>query len=152
MELVLAIGKGGKDISLENSLEHIYALACGLDMTRRDLQLVARDKGRPWCLGKDIEDGAIVAPLMPFTPDMPLDERQLKLTVNGEVKQEATLGHMIWAVPEIIAHLSKFYTLQPGDIIMTGTPAGVGPVVAGDELVGSIDGLPDVTLSIREKA
>lgn len=148
MELTVAIGKGGTNISLDEAMNHVYALGCGLDMTRRDLQLVAREKGRPWCLGKDIEDGAILAPLSPYEAGTDLDSKQLHLTVNGETRQETTLGHLIWSVPEVVSHLSTFYTLQPGDLIMTGTPAGVGPVVPGDELIGTITGLPDVTLTI----
>ena len=148
MELVVAIGKCGRDISEGSALEHVYGFACGLDMTRRDLQLAARDKGRPWDLGKDIENGAVISALRPISDASDIANWELKLTVNGELRQSTTLQHMIWSVPEIISHLSRFYTLVPGDLIMTGTPAGVGPVVPGDALVGEITGLSDVTAQI----
>jgi fumarylpyruvate hydrolase len=116
-------------------------------MTRRDLQLVARDKGRPWDLGKDVEDSAVVSEIVPMSGKV-ISSGALELTVNGQARQKSDIDKLIWNIPELIADLSKFYHLQPGDLIFTGTPEGVGPVVAGDVIEGRIDGVGNISLRI----
>ena len=148
MEFVVAIGKPAFRVGADAAMGAVFGYACGLDMTRRDLQLAAREKQRPWDLGKDVEDSAIIAPISP-AQGFDIAGQRIALSVNGEVKQDAHLTDLIWSVPEIIAHLSRFYHLQPGDLISTGTPAGVGPVVAGDVIEGTIDGLAPVTLTLE---
>ena len=147
MELVVAIGKAGFRISQENAPEHIYGYAAGLDMTRRDLQLVARDKGRPWDLGKDIEHGSVCSEIVPM-PEQIIDHGAIALEVNGQTKQSSDVNKLIWNVREIISDLSLFYHLQPGDLIYTGTPEGVGPVVPGDRITGRVEGVAEVALGI----
>lgn len=148
MELVVAIGATARDIAAADAMDVVTGYACGLDMTRRDLQAQAKDKRRPWDVGKDFENAAIIAPITPADQVGPLDGLPIRLTVNGDVTQDAHLSDMIWSVPEIIGDLSTLYTLQPGDLIMTGTPAGVGPVVAGDVLHGTIGDLDPVQTRI----
>lgn len=144
VELVVAIGHGGASIPEPHALEHVYGYAVGLDMTRRDLQQAAKQAGRPWDLGKGFDQsapcGAIIAASVIGHPD----RGAIRLTVNGELRQDADLGDLIWRVPEIIADLSRYVRLEPGDLIMTGTPAGVGPVRPGDALEGTIDGVGSV--------
>jgi len=147
MELVLAIGKPGFRVAQADAASLIYGYACGLDMTRRDLQLIARDKGRPWDLGKDVEQSAVVSEIVPM-PGKIIDKGALELTVNGQPRQKSDIDKLIWNIPELIADLSKFYHLQPGDLIFTGTPEGVGPVVAGDRLDGRIDGVGSIVLHV----
>ncbi|WP_423454136.1 fumarylacetoacetate hydrolase family protein [Ottowia sp. VDI28] len=147
MELVLAVGKAGFRVSAENAHEIIYGYAAGLDMTRRDLQLVARDKGRPWDLGKDIEDGSVCSEIVPME-GVVIGQGAVKLEVNGETRQSSNVDKLIWDIREIIADLSLFYHLQPGDLIYTGTPEGVGPVVAGDKITGRVEGVAEVSLAI----
>lgn len=147
MELVLAVGKAGFRVSAENAHEIIYGYAAGLDMTRRDLQLVARDKGRPWDLGKDIEDGSVCSEIVPME-GVVIGQGAVKLEVNGETRQSSNVDKLIWNIREIIADLSLFYHLQPGDLIYTGTPEGVGPVVAGDKITGRVEGVAEVSLAI----
>ncbi|WP_439155949.1 fumarylacetoacetate hydrolase family protein [Yoonia sp.] len=148
MELVVAIGARARDIAPGDASKVVVGYACGLDMTRRDLQAQAKDKRRPWDTGKDFENAAIIAAITPADQVGPLDGLRIALTVNGTVTQEAHLSDMIWSVPDIIADLSTLYTLQPGDLIMTGTPAGVGPVVAGDTMRGTIGDLDPVETRI----
>ncbi|ASM79149.1 fumarylacetoacetase (plasmid) [Vitreoscilla filiformis] len=147
MELVLVIGQPGFRVPAERAHELIYGYACGLDMTRRDLQLVARDKGRPWDLGKDIEQGSVCSEVVPL-PGEVIESGEIALSVNGQTKQCSDVGKLIWNIREIIADLSLFYHLQPGDLIYTGTPEGVGPVVSGDVIRGHVAGVGEVTLSI----
>jgi fumarylpyruvate hydrolase len=147
MELVLAIGTGGFRISQADAHEHIYGYACGLDMTRRDLQLVARDKGRPWDLGKDVENSSVCSEIVPM-PGVVIDKADLSLSVNGQVKQHSNVDKLIWDIREIIADLSLFYHLQPGDLIYTGTPEGVGAVVSGDVIEGQIEGVGSLQLRV----
>ena len=116
-------------------------------MTRRDLQLAARDKGRPWDLGKDVEQSSVVSEIVPM-PGVVLDKGALELSVNGEVKQKSDLSKLIWNIPELLADLSKFYHLRPGDLIFTGTPEGVGPLQAGDRIEGRVDGVGTIELKI----
>jgi fumarylpyruvate hydrolase len=147
MELVLAIGTGGFRISQADAHQHIYGYACGLDMTRRDLQLVARDKGRPWDLGKDVENSSVCSEIVPM-PGVVIDKADLSLSVNGQVKQHSNVDKLIWDIREIIADLSLFYHLQPGDMIYTGTPEGVGAVVSGDVIDGQIEGVGTLQLTV----
>ncbi|WHU01412.1 fumarylacetoacetate hydrolase family protein [Sphingomonas sp. NIBR02145] len=151
-ELVLAIGKGGRNIAAADALDHIYGYATGLDMTRRDLQLEAREKGRPWSTGKNVEQSSPLGLIHPASETGPFDSGSIKLTVNGVVKQDADLNELIWDVPDVIAYVSRFYRLEPGDLIYTGTPAGVGAVVEGDEVVVSIAGLSDCVIKVGAPA
>ncbi|PTT93185.1 fumarylacetoacetase [Pelomonas sp. HMWF004] len=147
MELVLAIGEPGFRVRESDAAQLIYGYACGLDMTRRDLQLVAREKGRPWDLGKDVEGSSVVSEIVPM-PGRVLTNGALSMRVNGQVRQHSDLSKLIWNIPELIADLSKFYHLQPGDLIFTGTPEGVGPVVAGDRIDGDIEGVGRIELHV----
>ncbi|MBQ2259922.1 MAG: fumarylacetoacetate hydrolase family protein [Loktanella sp.] len=141
MELVVAIGAEATNISTADAMKIVVGYGCGLDMTRRDLQAAAKDKRRPWDTGKDFDNAAIIAPLTPAAEMPDLADLPITLAVNGEIRQEAVLADMVWSVAEIIADLSTLYTLMPGDLIMTGTPAGVGPVVRGDLMEGRIGDL-----------
>jgi fumarylpyruvate hydrolase len=147
MELVLAIGAPGFRVAEADAHRIIYGYACGLDMTRRDLQLTAREQGRPWDLGKDVEQSSVVSEIVPM-PGVVLGKGEIALTVNGEQRQKSDLDKLIWGIPELIADLSKFYHLQPGDLIFTGTPEGVGPVVAGDRIDGRVAGVGDIVLHV----
>jgi fumarylpyruvate hydrolase len=147
MELVLAIGATGFRVSQADAPRLIYGYACGLDMTRRDLQLAARDKGRPWDLGKDVEQSSVVSAIAPM-PGVVLDKGGLMMSVNGQVRQKSDLSKLIWNIPELIADLSKFYHLQPGDLIFTGTPEGVGPLQPGDGIEGWVEGVGEISLTI----
>jgi fumarylpyruvate hydrolase len=147
MELVVAIGKPGFRVVEADALAHVYGYACGLDMTRRDLQLVAREKGRPWDLGKDVEESSIVSEIVPM-PGTVLGKGELVMTVNGQVQQKSDLSKLIWSIPELIADLSQFYHLQPGDLIFTGTPEGVGPLQPGDRIEGRVDGVGTISLTV----
>ena len=147
MELVLVVGKAGFRVPVSEAASIIYGYACGLDMTRRDLQLLARDKGRPWDLGKDIEQGSVVSEVVPM-PGKVIDHAALEMRVNGVTKQQSNVDKLIWYIPELIADLSKFYHLQPGDLIFTGTPEGVGPVVAGERIDGSVEGVGSIVLHV----
>lgn len=151
MELVLAIGAPGFRVPAEDAHHLVYGYACGLDMTRRDLQLAARDKGRPWDLGKDIEHGAVVSEIVPM-PGHVLTQGELALAVNGQPKQRSDIDRLIWNLREIIADLSLFYHLQPGDLVFTGTPEGVGAVLPGDRLNGHVAGVGEIALTIAEAA
>ncbi len=150
MELALAIGAPVFRASKEQALGAVYAYGCALDMTRRDLQLAERAKQRPWDLGKDVENSAVFAPLTKAADFGVVANQRIHLAVNGDVKQDATLEELIWKVDEIICHLSRFYHLRPGDLILTGTPAGVGPVLAGDVITGGIDGLDPIALTLTD--
>lgn len=143
-ELVVAIGTGGRNIAEANSLSHVWGYAVGNDLTRRDLQLNAREKGRPWDWGKAFDRSAVIGPVHPVSAVGHPDTGAIRLTVNGEVKQDADLVELIWSVPEIISIMSHSIALAPGDLIMTGTPAGVGPLVEGDRCIVSIEGLGEI--------
>lgn len=151
-ELVVAIGKGGRNIKVEDATAHIYGYATGLDMTRRDLQLAARDLGRPWDSGKNVEQSSPLGPIHPASRVGHLERGAITLTVNGEVKQSADLADMIWSVAEVVAVISELYRLEPGDLIYTGTPAGVGAVVPGDVIVIGVEGLKSTTITIGAPA
>ncbi|MCW9041771.1 MAG: fumarylacetoacetate hydrolase family protein [Pseudopelagicola sp.] len=152
MECVVALGAPVFRASEQDAAGAIYAYGCGLDMTRRDLQQAAKDKRRPWDLGKDGEGMAVLGPLTKAASFGAVGAQRIHLEVNGEVRQDARLADMIHGVPAIIANLSLYYHLGPGDIIMTGTPAGVGPVCVGDRLEGKIEGLAPVIVEIGEAA
>ncbi|QBM30446.1 fumarylacetoacetate hydrolase family protein [Hydrogenophaga pseudoflava] len=149
MELVLAIGKSGFRVSADKAHEVIYGYAAGLDMTRRDLQLLARDKGRPWDLGKDIEEGSVCSEIVPMQ-GVVIGRGTIALEVNGATKQSSDVDKLIWNIREIIADLSLFYHLQPGDLVYTGTPEGVGAVVPGDRITGRVEGVAEVALTIGQ--
>jgi len=148
MEFVVALGAPAFRVSRDEAIQAVYGYACGIDLTRRDLQAQAKDKRRPWDLGKDFEDSAIIAPLTTAAEFGEIADQAIRLTRDGATVQEARLSDMVWSVPEVIAHLSQFYHLMPGDLIYTGTPAGVGPVKPGSALHGQIDGLSDLSLNI----
>ncbi|MBI3154710.1 MAG: fumarylacetoacetate hydrolase family protein [Burkholderiales bacterium] len=147
MELVVVIGKPGFRVAEADAHELIYGYACGLDMTRRDLQLVARDKGRPWDLGKDIEQGSVISEIVPM-PGVAIERGEIALTVNGQPRQASDIDKLIWNIRELIADRSTYYHLQPGDLIYTGTPEGVGAVVPGDRLEGRVAGVGEIALHI----
>jgi fumarylpyruvate hydrolase len=149
MELVVVIGKPGFRIPATSALEHVYGYACGLDMTRRDLQLAAREQRRPWDLGKDFEQSAVLAEIVPASDIGHPAKGRIELRVNGQTRQSSDLSLLIHPVPALVAHLSSYYHLVPGDVIYTGTPEGVGPVVAGDRIEGSIEGIGEVSLTIN---
>ena len=148
MELILAIGAPAFKASPETAKAAIWGYGCGLDMTRRDLQLAARAKQRPWDIGKNVEQSAVMAALTPAAEFGEVGPQRIMLAVNGEIKQHAHLSDLIWSPTEIVSHLSRYYHLAPGDLIYTGTPAGVGPVVSGDVIHGEIEGLAPVDLAI----
>lgn len=148
IELVIAIGRGGRDIGQATALAHVYGYAVGLDMTRRDLQLEARDKGRPWEFGKSFSASAPIGALRAVQDAGHVDRAAITLTVNGAPRQSSDIDKLIWSVPECIAYLSEYEALEPGDLIMTGTPEGVNAVVAGDVLRGAIDGLGEIEVRI----
>ncbi|MDQ2090243.1 fumarylacetoacetate hydrolase family protein [Marimonas arenosa] len=147
MELAFAIGQPVFRASRDEAAAAIYAYGCALDMTRRDRQQDGKDHRRPWDLGKDVEGAAVFAP-MTKAGTFAVAGQRIHLEVNGVVKQDATLSEMVWSCEEVVEHLSRYYHLRPGDVIMTGTPAGVGPVVAGDEITGGIDGLAPISVTI----
>jgi fumarylpyruvate hydrolase len=147
-ELVAAIGKAGRNIAAADALSHVYGYAAGLDMTRRDLQMESRGLGRPWDTGKNVEQSKPLGLIQPAGGAFDPRKGAIKLSVNGAVKQQADLGDMIWAVEDVIAYVSSLYRLEPGDLIYTGTPAGVGPVVIGDRIVVEIDGLQSLSVTL----
>jgi fumarylpyruvate hydrolase len=148
LELVVALNKGGSNIKEEDAYDHIYGFGIGLDMTRRDLQGVCKKMGRPWEIGKAFERSAPMGSLTPMSEVGKMENGSIQLKVNDEVRQDGDLDMMLWKIPEQIAILSKFYDITAGDLIMTGTPAGVGPIVKGDKLVGTIDGLQTLSVEV----
>lgn len=147
MELVVAIGRQGFRVSQEDAHELIYGYAAGLDMTRRDLQLQARDKGRPWDLGKDVENSSVCSEIVPLQGHV-IEDAPIALEVNGQTQQSSNVNKLIWNIREIIADLSLFYHLEPGDLIYTGTPEGVNAVKPGDKITGRVDGVAQIALNI----
>jgi fumarylpyruvate hydrolase len=147
-EMVVAIARQGRRIAARNANEHIFGYAVGLDMTRRDLQQIGKDKGRPWDFGKDFDEAAPCSALAPAARIGHPAKGAIWLTVNGKERQRADLADMIWSVPEQIEYLSQYYTLEPGDLIFSGTPAGVGPVNPGDALHAGIDGVGELKVLI----
>ncbi|KPP89325.1 MAG: fumarylpyruvate hydrolase NagK [Rhodobacteraceae bacterium HLUCCA08] len=152
MEFAVTLGAEAWQLSEDRAMEAVHGYCCALDMTRRDLQGQAKDRGRPWDTGKDVEGSAVFGPVTAAAAFGPIDGQRIRLSVNGAVRQDGTLAELIHSVPAIIADLSGLYHLRPGDVIMTGTPAGVGPVRPGDVLEGSVDGLDPVHLTIGEPA
>ncbi|HYD78705.1 MAG TPA: fumarylacetoacetate hydrolase family protein [Paucimonas sp.] len=147
LELVVAIGRGGADIAAAEAVDHIWGYAIGLDMTRRDLQGEAKKLGRPWDTGKAFESSAPIGPIHPANGVL-MTSGAIQLNVNGAVRQKSDIGKLIWNIAETIEHLSTYFTLQPGDLIFTGTPEGVAAVGKGDLLEGSIAGLGDLRVKI----
>jgi fumarylpyruvate hydrolase len=148
IELVVAIGKSGSNISVEQAPDYVFGYAVGLDMTRRDLQIKSRDKGRPWELGKAFDQSAPISSIYPVAAFGHPKNQAISLMVDGTQKQKSDLSNLIWSVPEVIMHLSQFFTLQPGDLIYTGTPEGVGKVVAGQTMLGEIEGLGQLHVNV----
>ena len=148
VELVVAIGRAGANIEPSAALEGVYGYAVGIDLTRRDLQLAARDKGRPWDAGKGFDDSAPLSAIRRVSEIGHPARGAISLAVNGQTKQRADLSDLIWSVPEVIAHLSKLFALKAGDLIFTGTPAGVGPLVSGDRVQAAIDGVGSLSVHI----
>jgi len=148
IELVVALHRSGFQVPSARALDYVYGYAVGLDMTRRDLQIQARDMGRPWDFGKAFDQSAPITAIHPVASHGHRLIGAITLTVNGQLRQQATLQDMIWNVPDTIAYLSNYYELQAGDLIFTGTPAGVGAVVRGDKLVGNIEGLSELRVTI----
>ena len=148
VELAVALGTGGNGIPLEAAAACVYGYAVSLDMTRRDLQAEAKKLARPWEVAKAFERSAPIGPIVPVADSGPLDRGPVTLAVNGTVRQAGDLDQMIWKVPEMIAHLSRFFTLAPGDVILTGTPAGVGAVVRGDVMQGGVAGVGEITFEV----
>jgi fumarylpyruvate hydrolase len=147
-EMVVAIAKGGRRIDAKKANEHIFGYAVGLDMTRRDLQQLGKDHGRPWDFGKDFDEAAPCGALVPASKIGHPSKGAIWLKVNGKERQKADLSDMIWSIPEQIAYLSEYYTLEPGDLIYSGTPAGVGPVKPGDDMLAGIDGVGELRVKI----
>lgn len=148
VELVVALKSGGTNIPLDRALDHVWGYAVSLDMTRRDLQGEAKKQGRPWEIGKAFERSAPVAPLVPVAAAGGLQNGRIELKVNGALRQEGDLNQMIWKVPEMISYLSEYFELKAGDIIMSGTPSGVGPVLRGDTMEAMIEGLGSLTVKV----
>jgi fumarylpyruvate hydrolase len=148
LELVVAIGKGGRHIPSARALEHVWGYAVGLDMTRRDLQNDMKKQGRPWCIGKGFEESAPIGPIVPAAEAPGVLDAPIELTVNGEVRQSSRTGKLIWSIAEVIEHLSAAWTLAPGDLIYSGTPEGVAAVRSGDLMVGRIGGLPPLAVRV----
>lgn len=151
-ELVVAIGTGGRDIAPEDAARHIFGFAAGLDMTRRDVQWAAKKEGKPWDMGKNFAGAAPIAALHPVAETGLFERGAIVLTVNDAVRQQGDFADMIWSVPEIIAHLSRYGALEAGDLVYTGTPAGVGPVQPGDRIEVRIDGLTPLSIVIGPRA
>lgn len=147
VELVVALQAGGSDIPEGTALEHVYGYAVGVDMTRRDIQKRASDAGQPWCMAKGFDQSAPIGPIQPM-PGQDKAEGGISLSVDGEMRQSSDLNHMIWKLRPIISRLSALVHLEPGDLIFTGTPDGVGPVVKGQTVKAAIDGLPPISFDI----
>jgi fumarylpyruvate hydrolase len=148
IELVIAIGRGGRNIAVADAFEHVFGYAVGNDLTRRDLQSQAKDKGRPWDTAKGFDHSAVISSITAGAHAVDLEKAKIWLKVNGEYRQQAQLAELIWSVPEVIAELSTLFQLQPGDLIYSGTPAGVAALQRGDRLEGGIDGLEVLVSSI----
>jgi fumarylpyruvate hydrolase len=150
IELVIAIGKGGSDISEAKALDHVFGYAVGIDLTRRDLQLAARDQGRPWDWGKGFDHSAPIAPIRRASEIGHPEKGRIWLSINGHVKQDQDIADLIWNVREIISIASRSMKLMPGDLIMTGTPAGVSALNIGDQIEGGVDGLGNITVTVTK--
>lgn len=146
IELVVALGSGGADVPVERALELVLGYATGVDLTRRDLQSAAKDKGHPWDAAKGFDDSAPISAIRRWSGPPP--QGRIQLAVNGETRQDAMVGDMIWNVAEIVAEASRLWRLRPGDLIFTGTPEGVGPVVSGDRVEGEVEGVGAVAFQL----
>ena len=151
MELVIAIGKAGSNVTVENGLDHVFGYAAGVDLTRRDLQAVAKKAGRPWDMSKGFDESAPISSIRSASDIGHPASGRIVLSVNGETRQDGDLAQQVWKVEEIVANLSTYVQLQPGDLIMTGTPAGVGPLNGGDTVSGSIEGIGELTFTLGPK-
>ncbi len=148
IELVVAVGKGGKNITAADAMDHVYGYAVGLDMTRRDLQNDMKKQGRPWCIGKGFEHSAPIGPITPAALAGDVANAEIYVQVNGQDRQRSSTNQLIWNVAEIIEHLSAAWELQPGDLIYTGTPEGVGAVTQGDVMLGAVAGLGELRVRL----
>ena len=148
VELLVALKSGGRNIPVDSAMEHVWGHAVALDMTRRDLQGAAKQQGRPWEIGKAFERSAPVGPLYPVSATGPLADGRIELMVNGAVTQQGNLNQMIWKVPEMISYLSEYFELAAGDVILSGTPSGVGPVLRGDRMEATIEGLGSLAVTV----
>jgi fumarylpyruvate hydrolase len=148
IELVVAINRGGERIAVDKALQHVFGYAVGIDLTRRDLQKEAKDRGRPWDTAKGFDQSAPISAIHSAADIGHPQNGRIWLKVNDEFRQQGDLNELIWSVPESIAELSTLFRIEPGDLIFTGTPAGVGPVTAGDRLTGGIDGIDDIAIQI----
>jgi fumarylpyruvate hydrolase len=148
IEMVVAIGKGGRDIPTSRARDHIFGYAVGIDLTRRDLQGHSKKHGRPWEMGKSFDNSAPCGPISSISQVGHIDMGEIWLKVNGEIRQHSDVKMLIWSVPEMIAHLSRFVELQAGDLLYTGTPEGVSACRKGDTLVGHVDGLEEIVVKI----
>ncbi|SDW97722.1 fumarylacetoacetate hydrolase family protein [Litoreibacter albidus] len=151
VELVLAIGTGGTDIAVQDAMQHVWGAGVGIDLTRRDLQAVAKKAGRPWDMAKGFDQSAPMGALVPLAEAGSLNSGKIWITVNGETRQTGDLSEMIWPAADCVAHLSTLVALAPGDLIMTGTPAGVSAVGLGDVMEAGVDGLPSLTVTITAR-
>lgn len=151
IELVIAIGKGGSNVSENDVMEHVWGASVGVDLTRRDLQAEAKEAGRPWDWAKAFDKSAPIAPIVPISDVTSVEQGRIWLAVNGETRQDADLSDLIWSVREHVSILSQAMELAPGDIIMTGTPAGVGAVSPGDVITGGVDGIGTLEVTIGPK-
>ena len=149
IEMVVALASGGSDIDADSALDHVYGYAAGIDITRRDLQQSMKKQGRPWEAGKSFDDSAPISPIVPSDSIGHPSEGRVWLKVNNEIRQQGDLNQLIWSVPEIICELSKLFRLAGGDLIFTGTPAGVGPFDRGDRITGGIEGVAEVAISVE---
>jgi len=149
IELVAAIGKSGANIPVSHALDHVFGYAVGIDFTRRDLQKEAKKLGRPWDTGKGFDESAPVSPVHPAADIGHPEAGRIWLAVNDEIRQQGDLNELIWDVAESVAELSTFFRLEPGDLVFTGTPAGVGPVDVGDRLTGGIEGIDEIAITVR---
>ena len=148
VELVVAIGEGGRDIAVDGALGHVWGYAVGVDLTRRDLQAEAKKAGRPWDMAKGFDRSAPVGPMVQAEPGRAMDGGAIRLSVNGQVRQSSDLSHLTWSVAEIVSRLSRYVELAPGDLVFTGTPAGVGAIGPGDEVLAEVEGLPELRVTI----
>ncbi|MDB5892762.1 MAG: 5-carboxymethyl-2-hydroxymuconate isomerase [Rhodoferax sp.] len=148
IELVVAIGTGGRNIAAADAHKHIFGYAVGLDMTRRDLQNDMKKQGRPWCIGKAFDESAPIGPITPVAQAGQIEQAAIFLSVNGQERQRSSVSKLIWNIGETIEHLSTAWELQPGDLVYSGTPEGVGAVVAGDLIVGGVAGIGELSVRI----
>ncbi len=149
IELVVAIGKAGRDVSVEDALDHVFGYAVGIDLTRRDLQAESKEKGRPWETAKGFDHSAPISAIHRAADVGHPAAGRIWLAVNGQIRQDAALNALIWSVAESLAELSAFFEIAPGDLLYTGTPAGVGPLEPGDEVTGGIEGIDEISIKIR---